>query len=80
LGEPAIDEDGAAARHEKQEKVRGLIWGRLLIPKNTISPSVLFAREMGNYRRTLMVLIFAEDVEVLDSLKKNLKSLKRWKV
>jgi hypothetical protein len=36
FGEPAIDKDGSGAQHEKQEKVRGLIWARLLIPKNTI--------------------------------------------
>jgi hypothetical protein len=36
FGESAVDKDGPGAKHEKQEKVRGLIWARLLIPKNTI--------------------------------------------
>jgi len=53
FGEPAIDENGPGAKHEKQEKVRGSIWGGLLIPKNTIWSSALSAREMGNDPRTL---------------------------
>jgi hypothetical protein len=80
FGEPAIDEIGPDARHKKQEKVRGFIWARPLIPKNTIRPSALSAREMGSYPRTPGGIMFAEHVEVLDSLKKNLKSSKRWKI
>jgi hypothetical protein len=70
FGEPAIDKSGPGAKHKKQEKVRGLIWARLLSPKNTIWTSVLFAREMGNYPRTLMVLMFAENVGVFGFIKK----------
>jgi len=40
--------------------------GKPFNPKNTIWPSVLFAKEMENYPRTLMVSIFALDVEALD--------------
>jgi D-mannonate dehydratase len=80
FGESAVDKDGPGAKHEKQEKVRGLIWARLLIPKNTIWSSARFVMEKENYPRNLMSLMFAEDVEVLDSLKKNLKSWKRWKI
>jgi hypothetical protein len=36
IGEPGIDKNGPDAKHEKQEKMRGLIWGILLIPKNII--------------------------------------------
>jgi len=80
FGEPAIDKNGPDAKHEKQEKMRGLIWTRPLIPKNTIWSSARFVMEKENYPRTLGVLMFAEYVEVLDSLKKNLKSSKRWKI
>ncbi len=66
-------------KHEKQEKVRGLIWSRLLIPTNSIWSSARFVMEKGNYPRILMGLMPAEDVEVLGSLKKNLKSSKNRK-
>jgi hypothetical protein len=36
FGEPAMDENGLGAKHEKQERMRGWVRGRLLIPKNTI--------------------------------------------
>ena len=36
-----MDKNGPGAKHKKQEKVRGLIGASLLIPKNTIWPSVL---------------------------------------
>jgi hypothetical protein len=38
-GEPAIDKNRPGAKHEKQEKVRGLIWGRLLIRENATGSS-----------------------------------------
>jgi len=57
-----------------------LIWARLLTPKNTIWSSAQFVIEKENYPRALMSLRFAEDVEVLDSLKMNLRSSKRWKI
>jgi hypothetical protein len=60
--------------------VRGLIWGRLSISKNTIWSYVLFAGERADCPRTLMALVFAKNAEVLDSLKKDLKSSKRWKI
>jgi len=60
--------------------VRGGIGAILLIPKNRIWPSVLFARGMGNYTRTPMVWMFAENVGVLDPLKKERKRLKKKKI
>ena len=67
-GEPTFDKDGPVAIHEKQEKATGLIWGRLLIQKNTIWSPVRFVREKVNCPKTLMVLKFAHDVQALDSL------------
>jgi hypothetical protein len=40
-----VDKDGTGAKHEKQEEVRGLIWARLLIPKNTIRYSWSWGEE-----------------------------------
>jgi len=77
FGESAVDKDGPGAKYEKQEKVRGLIWARLLIPKNTIWSSARFVMEKENCPRTLMVLMFAKNAEVLDSLRKKWESLKR---
>lgn len=67
FGEPTIDKNGPDTKHEIQEKVRGRIWGRLLIPKNTIrSPaSVLFPltlRKKGGSRVSklaTLLLIFS---------------------
>jgi hypothetical protein len=42
FGKSAIANDGSGAKHEKQEKVRGLVWARLLSPENTICSYVLF--------------------------------------
>jgi hypothetical protein len=39
LGESRVDKDGTVAKHEIQQKVRGLIWARLLIPKNSLCSS-----------------------------------------
>jgi hypothetical protein len=77
FGKPTIDKNGKSAKHKKQEKVKGLIRASLLIPKNIIWPFALFAKEMKNYPRTLMVSIFAFDVEALDSLEKKRKCLRR---
>jgi hypothetical protein len=79
FAEPGIDENGSGAKHEKQEKVRGLIWARLLIPRNTIWFSARFVMEKGNYQRTLMSLMFAKNAEVLDSLRKKWEPLKKQK-
>jgi hypothetical protein len=68
IGEPEIDKDGPAAKHEREEKMRGLIWTKLLILENTIWPSALFARGEGKYTGALMVLTSAKNVGVLDSL------------
>jgi hypothetical protein len=48
FGEPGIDKNGPGAKHEKQEKVRELMWARLLIPKNTIGSSTRFVTKKGN--------------------------------
>lgn len=80
FGESAIDKDRPGAKLKKKEKVRGLVWARLLIPKNTRWSYVLCAKERVDCPRTLMVLMFAEDAEGLDLLKKDLKSWKRWKI
>ena len=66
FGKSGIDKDGPGAKHEKQEKVREVIWVRPLIPKNTIWSSARFVMEKGNYPRTLMSLMFAKNVEALD--------------
>jgi len=42
FGESEIDEVGPGAKHEKQEKMRRLMWARLLLPKNMIWSSALF--------------------------------------
>ena len=39
LGESGVGKDGTVSKHEKQQKVIGLIWVRLLIPKNRIGSS-----------------------------------------
>ena len=70
-GEPAIDKNGPGSKREKQEKVEGLIWRRLLILKNTIWSSALFVMEKGNYLRILGALMFVENAGVLGSLKGN---------
>jgi hypothetical protein len=80
FGEQAIDKNGSDAKHEKQEKMRGFIWARPLIPRNTTWYSARFVMGKENYPRNPGVLMFAEDVEDLDLLKKNLKSSKRWKI
>jgi hypothetical protein len=54
--------------------------GKTFNPQNTIWSSARFVREKENYPRALMSLMFAEDVEVLDSLKMNLRSSKRLKI
>jgi len=73
FGESAIDEVGPGIKYEEQEKVNGSIWVRLLIPQNTIWSSARFVMGKGNYLRTLMVLMFAKNVAVLDSFRKSLK-------
>jgi len=80
LGEPGVNEDRPGAKYEKQEKVRGLIWARLFIPKNKIWSSVRFVMEKGNYLRIRGTLTFGKNVEDLDFLRKNLKSSKRWRI
>ena len=77
FGEPGIDKNGPGAKHEKQEKVRRLIWAISLNPENTIWMCVLFATDGVDCPRTLVALLFAEDVRGLDSSKEKRKSLKK---
>ena len=39
LGESGVDKDGTVSKHEIQQKVKELIWAKLLIPKNSIYSS-----------------------------------------
>ncbi len=80
IGESGIDKDRTGAKHEKQEKLTGFIRPRRFIPKNTIWSSARFVMEKENYPGTLLSLMFAEAVEVLDSLEMNLKFAKGSKI
>ncbi len=66
FGESRVDKDGTGSKHERQEKLRELIWARLLIHENTIWPYARLVMEKENYRGLLMSLMFVKDVEVLD--------------
>lgn len=75
FGESEIDEVGPGAKHEKQEKVRTLIWAGLSPHKNTKWSFVRFVTEKENYPGTLMVLMFAKNVGDLSSLEENRKEI-----
>jgi len=49
-----------------------LIWTKFLIRKNTAWYSAQIVREKVNYKKTLMALSSAQDVEAVGRLEKNL--------
>jgi hypothetical protein len=67
---------GRGEKHTKWEKVKGRPWTKISIQRNTVWRSVRFAREKVNYSKILMVIMFVQDVEGLDSLKKKRTLLK----
>jgi hypothetical protein len=56
IEESGIGQDGTVAKHEKQQKVRRLIWRRLLIPKTSRKTNLKGTYKMRRQSNVLLLI------------------------